>query len=72
MELSFYENSVFVSPFFLVLQCICMEKNDHKYLINPLHNIELAESYTEALRYENYLLIEPSTPENTPTAEFMQ
>ena len=62
----------FVSPILLSVAVYIHLQYGHKDLINLLHNNRLAESYTEALRYENYLLMEPSTPENTSTAEFMQ
>ena len=52
----------FVSPILLSVAVYIHRKYGHKDLINLLHNIGFAESYIEALRYENYLLMEPSTP----------
>ena len=62
----------FVSPILLSVAVYIHRRYGHKDLINLLHNTGLAESYTEALRYENSLLLDSSRPDDTVIDGFMQ
>ena len=62
----------FVSPILLSVAVYIHRKYSHKDLINLLHNIGVSESYAEAIRYENSLLLDSSTHDNTLTEGFMQ
>ena len=61
-----------MSPILSSIAVYIHRRYGHKDLINLLHNTGLADSYTEALRYENSLLLDSSKPDNTVTEGFMQ